>query len=140
VGEEVERLEDHADVGAEAASALPSAGRTLPSTVISPSSMVSSRLMARHSVDFPDPRADDDDDLAAGDLKVDVLEDVKRAEVLVDLLQGDQRVRRRRGSGRLRVTCHEKNLANDRPLAIQARPKGGIVIQEQPKPELRADG
>jgi hypothetical protein len=37
------------------ASCLPSAGNGCPSTVIVPASMVSSRLMVRHSVDLPDP-------------------------------------------------------------------------------------
>ena len=42
--------------------------------------------------------ADDDDDLAAGDGQVDVLEHVQRAEVLVDALQDDQVA----GRGRVR--------------------------------------
>ena len=38
-----------------AASALPSEGSGLPSSVIVPLSMVSSRLIVRHSVDLPEP-------------------------------------------------------------------------------------
>ena len=54
--------------------------------------MVSRRLIARHSVDFPDPDGpDDDDDLARADAQIDVLQHVEGAEVLVDVLQGDQR-------------------------------------------------
>ncbi len=37
------------------ASARPSAGSATPSTVIVPESTVSSRLMVRHNVDFPEP-------------------------------------------------------------------------------------
>ena len=37
------------------ASALPSSGSSWPSMVIVPDWMVSSRLMARHSVDLPEP-------------------------------------------------------------------------------------
>ena len=37
------------------ASALPSSGSGWPSIVIVPPSMVSSRLIARHRVDLPDP-------------------------------------------------------------------------------------
>ena len=37
------------------ASALPSSGSGLPSIVIVPESIVSRRLMVRHSVDLPDP-------------------------------------------------------------------------------------
>ncbi len=50
-----------------------------------PESMVSSRLIVRHSVDLPAAGGpDDDDDLAATHGQVDVLEHVQRAEVLVD--------------------------------------------------------
>ena len=56
-----------------------------------PSSIVSSRLIARHSVDLPDAgRADDDDDLAAVDLELDVLEHVQVAEVLLHAGQPHQ--------------------------------------------------
>ena len=73
------------------ASSLPSSGSSLPSMVIVPDSIVSSRLMARHSVDLPEPgRADDDDDLAGAHGEVDVLEHVQVTEVLVDALQDDQ--------------------------------------------------
>ena len=48
------------------ASALPSWGSGWPSRVIVPLSIVSSRLIARHSVDLPEPDGPDhDDDLAA---------------------------------------------------------------------------
>ena len=45
--------------------------------------------------------SDDDDDLAAGDGQVDVLEHMQRAEVLVDVLQHDQVVRHRRSPASL---------------------------------------
>ena len=74
------------------ASPAPSSGSVLPSIVIVPESMVSSRLIARHSVDLPEPRrADDDDDLAAVDDGVDVVQHVQVAEVLVDVVDDDER-------------------------------------------------
>ena len=92
VREEVEALEDHPDLGAQVRRApcprRAAAGRR---GVIVPLSMVSSRLIARHSVRLAGPgRADHDDDLAALDRQVDVLEDVQVAEPLVDVVQHDQ--------------------------------------------------
>ena len=49
------------------ASVLALRGQRLPVEVIAPEPMVSSRLIARHSVDLPEPgRADDHDHLARG--------------------------------------------------------------------------
>ena len=55
VREQVERLEHHADVGAQLGQSLPSSGSGWPSMLIVPLSMVSSRLIVRHSVDLPEP-------------------------------------------------------------------------------------
>ena len=75
------------------ASALPSSGSCWPSMVMVPDSIVSSRLMARHSVDLPEPDGpSDDDDLALADAEVDVAEHVQLAEVLVDSVEHDQRL------------------------------------------------
>ena len=75
------------------ASPAPSSGSFAPSMVIVPESIVSSRLIARQSVDLPDPgRADHDDDLAAVDDGVDVLQDVQVAEVLVDVIDDHERL------------------------------------------------
>ena len=65
-----------------------------------PESMVSSRLIVRHSVDLPAAgRADDDDDLAAAHGEVDVLQHVQGAEVLVDAAELDEGVGRLVGRG-----------------------------------------
>ena len=59
------------------ASALPSSGSGWPSMVIVPDWMVSSRLIARHSVDLPEPDGPEhDDDLALVNGQVDVLQHV----------------------------------------------------------------
>ena len=74
------------------ASARPSSGIRCPSIVIVPEPIVSSRLITRHSVDLPEPgRPEHDDHLALGDRQVDVLQHVQVAEVLVDVLEHDQR-------------------------------------------------
>ena len=80
------------------ASSLPSSGSGWPSMAISPFSIDSRRLIVRQSVDLPEPgRPDDDDDLAAGDLQVDVLQHVQFAEPLVDAGQADERLSVRTG-------------------------------------------
>jgi len=56
-----------------------------------PDSNVSSRLIVRQSVDFPEPEGRCDDDLALADRQVDVSQDVQVSEVLVDLVQNHQR-------------------------------------------------
>ena len=53
--EQVEGLEDHADVGPEVGERLALLGQRWPSMVMVPDSIVSSRLMARHRVDLPEP-------------------------------------------------------------------------------------
>ena len=53
--EQVEGLEDHADVGPQVGQRLAFFGQLLPSMVIVPDWIVSSRLIARHSVDLPEP-------------------------------------------------------------------------------------
>ena len=74
------------------ASLRPSSGRTSPSIAIVPDSMVSSRLMVRHNVDLPEPDGPSTTMTSPlVDVEVDVLEDVKVAEVLVDGLDRDHR-------------------------------------------------
>ena len=99
VGEQVERLEDHADVGSAAGPApcLPPAAacrrlRSLPELDrLEPVDRPAQRRLARAG------RADHDDDLAVVNRQVDVLEDVQVTEVLVDLLEHDQRFAGGRG-------------------------------------------
>ena len=90
--EEVERLEHHADVGPQLREIRrPPSGSTLPSIVMVPSSIVSSRLMARHSVDLPDPDGPDhDDDLALADRGGDVFQHMQFPEVLVDVVDDNK--------------------------------------------------
>ena len=59
---------------------------------ISPESMVSRRLMVRHMVDLPEPESNHNDDLAAVDRQIDVVEDVQIAIVLIDVSELDQRL------------------------------------------------
>ena len=91
--EEVEALEHHADVAAQAGELLALLGQPLAvdgdlalldglETV----DRAAQRRLARAR------RADDDDDLAAGDLQVDVLQHVQFAEPLVDAGQADERL------------------------------------------------
>ena len=86
VREQVERLEDHADVGAQPGQRLALRGQRLAVEGdragvdrLQPVDRPAQRRLARPG------RADDHDDLAAVDRQVDVLQDVQLAEVLVDL-------------------------------------------------------
>ncbi len=82
-----------------AASSRPSWGRGLPSMRISHESMVSKRLMARHSVDLPEPEgpittttsplADHHEDLALAHGQAHVLEHMQVAEMLVHMAKLD---------------------------------------------------
>ncbi len=72
--------------------------------VIVPDSMVSSRLIARQSVDLPEPEGPMTTTTSPrADGEVDVLEHVQVTEVLVDALEDDE------GLG------HAANLATDGP-------------------------
>jgi hypothetical protein len=98
VREEVEGLEDHADVGAQVGQRLALLGKLL--------AVDGDRagLVGLEPVDraaergLPRPRgADEDDDLALADREVDVLEDVEVAEVFVDPRDDDHRLLGGRG-------------------------------------------
>ena len=93
VGEQVERLEDHADLGAQSGELLAFLGQEV---AVDADLALVDRL---EPVDRPTQRglpgsrrADHDDDLAAVDVDVDVLEHVQVAEPLVDVAQGHQPV------------------------------------------------
>ena len=76
------------------ASALPSSGSGWPSRRISPASMVSSRLIARQSVDLPEPEGPITTTTSPRcDVEVDVLQHVQVAEPLVDVVEHDERRR-----------------------------------------------
>src|SRR5690606_1766907 len=93
VREEVERLEDHADIGPQPRQLLALVREQLP---VEPDG---SRAHALQPVDCPAqgrlPRArgaDDDDHLPPAHGEVDVLQYMQVTEVLVDVLQLDQRI------------------------------------------------
>jgi hypothetical protein len=93
VGEEVERLEHHADVGAQLSERLALGGQRLavdqdPAVVdrLEPVDGAAEGRLAGAG------RPDDDDDLLRGDLEVDVLQHVQVTEPLVDTLDGDERL------------------------------------------------
>ena len=88
--EEVEGLEHHADVGTQLSQCRSFGGQFLPSMVMLPEVMVSSRLIVRHRVIARTGRSDDDDDLTFGDIEIDVLQCVEVAVVLLDVAQGHQ--------------------------------------------------
>lgn len=95
------------------ASALPSRGKGCPSTVMVPLSIGSSRLIVRHKVDLPGAgRTDHDDDFAGGHDEVDVVQHVQRPEVLVHLVQHDQRPVDPIGDDQgLHRGCHDRKVA-----------------------------
>ena len=102
--EQVEGLEDHADVGAQLGELLALLGQRLAVDGDR------ARLDGLQPVDRAAQRrlagpggADDDDHLALADGEVDVLQHVQVAEVLVDALEDDE------GLG------HAANLATDGP-------------------------
>ena len=91
VGEQVERLEHHADLGTQPGQCLPLLGQWL---AVEFNGAGVDRLQpvdgaAQGGLTRPGG-ADHHDDLAPGDGQIDVLEHVQRAEVLVDTLQDDQ--------------------------------------------------
>jgi hypothetical protein len=88
------------------ASAFPSAGIGAPSISIVPLSIVSKRLMARHSVDLPDP------DLALDDREIDVLQDVEVAEVLVHAAHDDHGPARARSGDRAIIVSGSRHGAD----------------------------
>jgi hypothetical protein len=107
VGEEVERLEDHADVRPQPGEVLALLGQGLAVDADGPG------VDGLQPVDCPAEgrlarpgRPDDDDNLAAGDGQVDVAEYVQSAEVFVDL----QHLHQRRS-----LIDHGTNLANRTP-------------------------
>ena len=68
------------------ARAAPGSLTTRPPMEISPDVMVSSPATMRSRVDLPQPRgADDDDQLAVGDLRVDPVDDLGRSVGLADV-------------------------------------------------------
>jgi hypothetical protein len=93
VGEEVEGLEDHPDVGAQPGERLALLRQRLPVE------LDGAGLDGLQPVDRPAQgrlsrprRADDDDHLPLADGEVDVLQDMQLTKVLVDVHQLDQRI------------------------------------------------
>src|SRR6478735_11646537 len=91
VREQVERLEDHPDVGTQVGELLALLGQLLAVDGdrarldrLEPVDGAAQRRLARPG------RTDDHDDLAGADGEVDVLEHVQVPEVLVDTFEGDQ--------------------------------------------------
>uniref|UniRef100_J2K6A4 6-pyruvoyl-tetrahydropterin synthase n=1 Tax=Streptomyces auratus AGR0001 TaxID=1160718 RepID=J2K6A4_9ACTN len=94
VREEVERLEDHADIGAQPGQLAALLRQRLP--VDRDAAGVDGLQAVDRAAERRLARArgpDHDDDLTAVDRQVDVLEHVQRAEVLVHVVQHDQPVR-----------------------------------------------
>src|SRR5204862_5315108 len=91
VGEQVERLEDHADVGA-----VPGEGAALDGhrPAVDGDGPAVDRLepvdRAAQGRLAGSARPDDDDDLAAVDGELDVAQDVQRTEVLLHMLEHDE--------------------------------------------------
>ena len=118
------------------ASALPSSGSGWPSTRIVPESIGSSRLIARHSVDLPDPDGPITTTTSPGStVEVDVLQHVQVAEVLVDLLHLEQgsTCRHPFGPPTVMVRCPICNHAAPRSVPTPR----GTVIQRSPRPGAR---
>ncbi len=112
MGEEVEGLEDHADVGAEPGQHLALFGQDLPvdfdAARIDGFQAVDGAAQGRFS---GAGGSQDNDDLALGDFEVDVLQDVQRAVVLVDSGQLDDRNQGRPSATLGGISAHEYDLS-----------------------------
>jgi hypothetical protein len=111
VGEEVEALEDHADLGTQLGQRLALCGqrravqgdRALVDR-LEPVDRAAQRRLARSG------RADDHDHLALGDSQLDVLEGVQRPEVLLHTAQDDKWLTSTRSAGFMLQRGHARNL------------------------------
>ena len=122
VREEVEGLEDHADVSPQLGELLALLGQRLPVDGdrpglhgLEPVDRATEGGLARSR------RPDDDDDLTLADGEVDVLEHVEVAEVLVDAREDDKGLR------------HAENLARH----VRAGRRGTAEIPPRPNRDLR---
>ena len=115
------------------ARALPSAGSGWPSKMISPESIGSSRLIARHSVDLPEPDGPITTTTSPRAIgQVDVAQDVQLAEVLVDAAHHDQRIAVRLGHPtNLHVRLTEDDRVTTRPAPATICGGHGVITSPQ---------